>query len=447
MSDPCQQSSPLVEALDREIARRGHGTAAAVARALGKHRGWWHDRRRRGGDLRVAQLERAAAFLGLDLPAFVRGALDGSSQDASASTRSTSTSSPNASVASATAPGLHRPVGTPPALVEIAWRRILDDERDGGLGRAIVDELDGLRHHDAAAAWRQAESLVHDVRSDLLPDLLGVAGSTARSMFRIEQAEHLLFEAIQMARHAGREHPDLYQRMGYVLGEKQEFQAALHLAEYASVLHLRRRDPVSVSRALVDQAQWLYHLQRFHESIECATAALPELQDRCARNSCTAWQCIAGSRSALGQFDRALSALQSSDALAANADLDETARARIGWSKAQAQARTGLFEDSVRTMKLVVSHFRSRHLGEAALASCDLAAIQVSMGSLAEASSTIRGMRALIEPLQRHRRISDSLRQLLTLEQAALTVKAIVQVRETLATLRSDSVQWPSLSV
>jgi tetratricopeptide (TPR) repeat protein len=411
----------VVRTLDEEIRGRDWGAIRGVDRAVGRERGWWQNRVK-AGDLDLRQLLTVLGHLGLEPARFLRKALGGE-------------------------PGweLDRPRGEPPEIVVRAWERVRAGKEGKGVGRDYLDSLDERRYEEPWEVERLVLQDVDDVELPLLPRLLGVAGSALRLAFRQDEAEHAIHAGIGIARE-GKDAlavGDLLQRLSYVVADRGEHAEALRIAEKAAILYLRAGDRLGVAKALVDQGIWLYYLDRLREAITTFETALRDLPDCEKRNRFSALQVSGLCHQNLGEIEKALQYLK----LAAELTPDKNAEGKLLWLRSSIHRDLGQLDEAMRHLVRTVEIFRDLHHGEAALATCDLARIQLLRGWPADAWRTATTTRALLEPLRHNKIISAALGDLLRCGQAGLTLALVEQVRARIESERRRRRGWQLLRV
>lgn len=145
-------------------------------------------------------------------------------------------------------------------MVAKAWERIRDGAEGPGVGETFLDSLDDQRYSAPARAFQLAEGAVELVELDLLPRLLGIAGSALRLMLRLDEAEHAIHAGLRIYRE--RKNPsgaaESLQRLAYVVADRGDHRQALHIAEKAVLLHAQTGNLEHVARASVDRGIWLF---------------------------------------------------------------------------------------------------------------------------------------------------------------------------------------------
>jgi tetratricopeptide (TPR) repeat protein len=415
----------LVEALDAEIRRRGHGAIREVDRAAGYSEGWWQHRAA-SGDIGLRQLLKVLRHLGLHPAGFVRRVFGRDEE-----------------------PELDRPRGTPPEIVVKARERLRSGEEGSGVGQTYLDTLDERRYHEPQEVVRLTLWAVDHVELALVPRLLGVAGSALRLSILLDEAEHAIHAGIEIAGERGARATvaSLLQRLAYVVADRGNRAQALRLAERAALIFLRIGDRAGLAKATVDQGIWLYYLLRFEESIEAHRVALDQLPADSERYRFTAFQCLGLNYRELSQPQEALRYAKEAENVAVRAGIEEWARNRLFWLQAQIHADLSDLDQAALLLSAVVESFRVLHPGEAALATCELVRVHIRRNQPEEAHLAATSMRALLEPLRHNKIISAAIADLLRCGRAGLTLALVERVQARIEDERKRHQQmWRSLT-
>jgi tetratricopeptide (TPR) repeat protein len=414
-------SALLVEALDREIRSRGYGSISQLERALDEQTGWWHYRRR-NGDLRLQDLLAVLEHLGLHPIAFLRRHL----------------STPEGL-------DLDRPCGEAPPIVEKAWDRVIQGQDAPGVGDDFLEALDRRRDHDPETALKLAEASIPVVELKRLPRLLGIAGSAQRLLLLLDEAEHTLHAAIQMAYEQGDLvcFGNLLRRFSYVALDRGHRATALALAERASVHLLRGGDFEGLAKVAVEQGLCLSYLDRDEEAFQCFQTALARLPEDALRYRCAALQNMARVYENQGQLESALRCLAEAEKL--SEAMGARHRAKLLWLRARLLIKLDMHAEAAELLWDVVNTMRSCHLGEAALATCDLVQVQLKLRAPREAYLTATSMRALVEPLHNSKVITAALAELLRAGQEGLTLALVERIKRQIESERRQGKIWLSL--
>lgn len=418
-----RNASPLFEALDQELRRRPYGTISAMERALGWSTGWWHGRIR-AGDVSTRHMLAILDFLGLDPVAFVRR-----------------------QVGSPHGLELDRPQGEKPEIVERAWERYHSGDDGSGVGQAFIQSLERKRDHDPAGVLSLAESAVSMVELRLLPQLLGVAGSSLRLLWRLEEARRVIHSGLKLASALGddRSLGSLLQRIGYVIADTGDFEEALRMADMAAARYMRAGEHQALGPALIDQGIWLYNLGRLKESMRIHRAALQLLDPEERRNRIAGFQYLSLSCLQLGDLEDAYAFLRR--AREETGEAADWAGSKLDWLEGNILCELGELEKAEALLAGAMEHFKEVHLGEAALLTCDLIKVRLLQGQYLPAYETAREMLTLLEPLKDNEIISAAIADLLRNGQAGLTLALVENVNAQIEGQRRLRLQWGSLRI
>ncbi len=414
----------IIQALDQEIRGRGHGAIVAAERATG-HRGSWWQHRVMSGEIKVSQLLSLLDHLGLDPVAFIRRVLG--AEDSLE---------------------LDRPRGRPPEVVGKARQRLVSGDEGKGVGETYLATLDRQRYHEPREVAEQTLWAVDHVELALLPRLLGVAGSTLRHLFQLDEAEQAIHAGLEIARQRDDRATvaNMLKRLSYVVGDRGDRAGALRISERGALAYLRLGDRNGLAKATVDQGIWLHYLSRFEESIETHKAALDLLPESCARHRCTAYQTLGANCRELGEPREAMKYLTEAEKVAAAGGLEKWAAAKLDGLRARVHVDLGELESAAALLSAVVDTFRELHPGEAALATCDLVRVQLLLEQPEDAYLAAMSMRALLEPLRHHKLISAAIGDLLRCGRESLTLALVEGVESRIEDERQrDQETWQAL--
>ncbi len=397
-----EMSRRLLQALDRELRKLRRGAITELERSvLGVKdtNGWWQNRVK-AGYINTAQLFAVFDFLKLDPVRFMREAVgqeDGLE--------------------------LHRPRGEAPEIVRRAWQRFhAGDDAFGSVKEDLLQSLDRMRYEHATKAARIAEEVVDYCPVELLPRLLGVTGSCWRLLARLDPAEHAIIAGLQIAKLQGNRAAlgALFQRLAYVFWERAKPEAALTLAERATTAHLRCGNPVAVAKTLVDQGIWLNLLARQEEAIAVQEIALKWLPQEEKHNRFAAFQNIGLNYRELGKTELALR--YSDQAMVEVVGLPKVEHDRAKWLRGNLRADLGELEEAVALLEEAVKGLAQAHLGDMALAACDLVRVHLSRGQPRAAFRAATVFRRLVEPLRDNKTVSTAIADLLRNGEDGLTL-------------------------
>ncbi len=399
----------IVKTLDSEIRSRGHGTIKQITELVRRKGGWW-SQRVTAGDMDVSQMMRIISFLGLDPVRFMRRV-----------------SSPETWLE------VDRPFGEQPEIVRKAWNRLKADS-PGDIGLGYLEELDKLRYREPRETVRQAASIVNHVQLDLLPLLLGIAGSAYRRWnVQLDAAEHSILAGIRIchARSVGEKSvAQLLLRLAYVQADRGEHASALRIAEKSMTLSMRVGDHEGFLRALVNQGSWLSYLGQYQDAVAALEVALRWLPEHQERHVFSALQILGVCHRELGEVKKALGFVQEAEKLPSATE--DWARDRLVWLRANICADLGQLEESSRLLYEVLESFSKINLGEMALVACDLVRVEILRGAFAEAFKVAQRLLRLVEPLRHNRVIGAAIADLLRNGERGLTLALIRKVRSRL---------------
>ncbi len=403
-----ETSRRLIEALDDEVRSLGRGSITEMELALGRKetKGWWQGRVKRGY-VTSAQLFGIFEFLGLNPARFIRQVLGNEGELE-----------------------LHRPKGDPPEIVHRAWARFHDDGGlEGTLGKDTVTTLDRMRYEEPQRAIDQATALIKYCPRELVPHLLGVAGSAWRLLVQLDKAEHAICAALQMAQRLDDDQMvgELLQRLSYVLLERGELEVALGAAERASSFHLRCDNIEGVGKTLVDQGIWLRALGKREAAISVLRLALKLLPEEERHNLAGALQTLGTCFRELGEPEIALEYAFQAEELTPG--LPRVVADKVKWLRANAWADLGKLSEAEELLRSVVRNLAEVHLGEMALATCDLMRVYLMDGRITEAFEAATALRALVEPLRENKIASAAIAKLLRDGETGLTLALAEEVR------------------
>ena len=425
MIDKQKTARDFIQAIDAELERRGWGSIARMERALGvEDQGWWQNRRR-SRDLYIGPMMQILDHLGLDPVLFMRKVVgyQGGVE-------------------------LDRPHGKPPEFVQLAWKRFREvDAEAGTLDPGSLRLLDRMRFEKPQEAVDQAVSWIEFCPRDVLPSLLGAAGSALRFLIRLDEAEHALYAAVRMAEELADQQTlgELLQRLAYVVFEKNEKERALSLAEMATMAHLRCANRIGVGRSLVDQGQWLRSLGRYQQAIAVQRMALEWLPEEEQHNRAAAFLELAQTRRALGQVEEAFKSLELAEVEAAT--LPRLEQHRTKWLRAMLCADQGDLNRASSLLEEVVDGLHSIHLGFMGLAVCDLVIVEIQRENLSAALQSRKKLLPLMEPLQQYKTASQAIVDLLEATQGTLTLALAQDIKSRIESELRNRILWQRLWV
>ncbi len=290
------------------------------------------------------------------------------------------------------------------ALMEKVRRRLASPPAAQGTashGSEYLETLDCLRYIDARAARAQALTAVGLVQIELLPRLLGVYGSTLRSLNRLRGAEKAISYGLQLAREAGdiEAVAELWQRLAHVPAHRSEYRFALTLSHRAMRIYARNGDFPSMAKALVDQGIWLFYQGEHRESIQLAKTALQHLPsfEAFRRSHVTGHQLLGLNYLELAAFDRAKSAARKAREAAEGAE--PWVVSGVLWLEAKVALAEEDYSTAEAALRQAVDVFLPVSPLDAGLASVELLRALLLQGRAADAHAEAKAMARLVEPL------------------------------------------------
>lgn len=414
--DETEVTERLLDAIDAEIRNRGRGTATAVARHLGMiARGWWRLAYKRRS-VTLEQCRRICDFLRLDFSGLACAA-DGP---------------PIVMI---------RPNTGVPPLVDRAAERVRQCV-GGALKASDVARLEELRFTDARVAFIEAKCDIEAAPFELIPDLLGVAGSAAHRLLD-PQSYGLIYGALWIAKREGVDAPvgALYQRASYLYGSRGDYTEALRITRFAIQRHIEQDHPLGYAKAMVDQGLWLSRCGRYRESEKALFTALPLLPVSEHRNRSAVWELLALKNIEEGAMDSATVHLERATTEANY--LEPDVGMKIRWIHARMFFEQRRYHQAARVMESVVDHFIMTSQGDAVLAACDLVSALLHAGELEAARQAIDGLIPLLNTLRHYPLISAALLRLAIARNQGLRLEVIQSVRKDIAAAQKIPGEWP----
>lgn len=340
------------------------------------------------------------------------------------------------------------PTGPEPEIVDRANDRI-KSARPGSIPRLHLMELDTLRYDEPQKAADRTLAALEFVDTQDVSFALGIWASSQRMLMNIEDATHALLAGLKIADTSQdlRARGDLLQRLATVVSDCGEHAEALTLATQATDAHARAGDLEAVGQTLVDRGEWLLYLGRFKESIAMHRQALPLLARNDDIHRVTAWQDIGLCFHAQGSFEEAAHALR--EAWRSADSIGILNQSKLAWLEAVIDFSLGDHEKSEEKLCDVVVTFSGIHLGEAALATVDLAEVQLAAGKLIASYASAQAILPFITKLSAQNRVVKAAEHILAdlarQGEAAITVQVVGNLRELLGDLKKERHLWRSL--
>lgn len=388
----------IVNTLDIEIRRRGRGSIKRVTDLVGRGDSWWRQRLE-AGDMDVSQLMNILGDFGMSPIRLLRevGADDGLAID--------------------------RPTGGPPPIVEKAWDRFAS-KKHGDMGAGYLKDLDQRRYREPEEVIECAHAIIDHVKIRLLPSLLGIAGSAYRLWnIRLDDAAHSILAGVEMCQRMqglDTEESKLLLRLAYVMADRGSHASALTLTERAMVLALRCGDGNAFLRALTNQGMWLHYLGRHDEAIATFKLTLGWLPKTEHRHIFTSLQWLSLCCREAGATEEAIKYLDMAEST--DVDLHGWAQEKMLWLRANLNADLGDLDEAAGLLTQVVEAFSRVHLGEMALAACDLVGIELRRGNEEVAYEVACRLRLLVEPLRHNAIVNAAVATLLRNGSEGLTL-------------------------
>jgi len=395
--------------LREQMRTAGHGTIGELEAAVGKRPGWLRNRRRLNS-FETGELVDVLDCLGLDPARFFRRAWrrvdDGSHL-------------------------VERPPGRPPPIVTRVRRRLEDETPRRQIGRAYLEELDRLRYEEPRRVVELAEDAVPHLAPELLPRLLGVAGSAYRILVELDLAEHAILAGLEIARERGedgRVTGELLQRLAYVVGDRGEHGPALRIAERAMAAYMIAGDLAGVGKTLVVQSMLLYYLDRAREAAAASEVALRYLPDSEQRHRFSALAYLGFAYLALG--DPPTAARYAGEARKFSSGMSPLFLGKLIWLQGLICVELEQLDRAEEHLREVVEVFQAiNQPGETALVTTDLVRVLLKRGRRLEAHQTAQTMLPLLAPRRSNQILSGAIADLLRHGTAGLTLELVERVR------------------
>ena len=418
-----QDAERLVNALDQEIRSRKRGTIGAINTALGYSHSWWQQRVI-SKDITVKQLLQVLDHLGLDPVKLVRqviGSDDGLE--------------------------LNQPQGQVPELVVTAERRFEKGKEGLGVGLKWIKTLDERLLKDHQEVIGLVQWGIEHVELKWLPRLLRTLASAWFLAVDLDDAHHAAQAGIRMAKQRN----DLAELgkqqclLSYIVANLGDLDEALNIAERAFFSSLKAGKREAAGGALVAEGTWLFYLNQLPEALEVLEYAERFLPAKSSRERLAAVQISGLVYQKLGDLSMALKKLEEAEAVML--DKYPWDEAKLLWLRARIYADDEQHATSVECYQGVVEFFLEHHLGEAALATCELVRVQLQIDRAVDAYATAEKMRALVEPLRHNKIISAAIADLLRSGQKGLTLALVDRLIAKLKSERQSKQNWFALRI
>ena len=290
-----------------------------------------------------------------------------------------------------------KPAGSPPSAVQAALRRFRSSpprarSEPTADEFAVLTRIDRTRYDSPGKAIRQAENAIETIAVDLIPQLLGVLGSSYRMKISyLDDAEHAIRAGLDLAKNDLGIRGDLLQRLGYVLGERGQFHSALRIARSALSVHADHGNLARVGQCLVDTGVFRFHLEDYEGAIQAQESALVWVAEGDLVHRCAALQGLGLYYQRLNQTHKAHRYCGQASELAET--LGQTAQIRLQWLQASIENDLKNFTSAEGHYRRVLEHFRLQHSPpDIALVSLDLVRMLLEVGRKGEAKRLARSM-------------------------------------------------------
>ncbi len=301
-------------------------------------------------------------------------------------------------------------------------------------------ELDGLRGNDPKRAVRKLKAALKRAEPRWIPRLLGAYGSALRALARLDQAIEALHYALLIAEdHDDRGVcADLLQRLGVAYAYTGNHAFGLLFAKEAAYEYRMAGDLRGEGRSWVDQGLRYLNLDRLADAGAASKAALGCLPQDESRNRYSAHHTLALVYQHQGQIRQAAEAARCAEELAPI--LAEDLTAGLHTIKAELAAAAGDYGPAEQEFAAATEAYRTISPIDAALASVDLARIQVLRARLGQAEETVKSMAAFLEPLKENAVVTEAILQLvrLVLTGSELTLRVLDRLRHVLEEERAQ---------
>jgi tetratricopeptide (TPR) repeat protein len=237
------------------------------------------------------------------------------------------------------------------------------------------------------------------------------------------------------------------QRAASIVGDRGNFGDAFSLAREATDWHLLGGNMVGVGRTFVDRGMWLYYLENYQEAIAMQERALHALPATELRYRFAALQ-------GLGLYHKALGDLETAQHFSEQAGtegegLGVLLTGKQTWLHASIYADRGAYDEAEALLEEVTTVFADIHTGEQALATIDLAEVQLKAGKSADAFFSAQALLPLLTPLGAQNKIvraaEHALRELASRGAGAMTAGLVTHLRDLVKSIRRERALWRSL--
>ena len=338
------------------------------------------------------------------------------------------------------------PNSAPPAVLGQAQAR-LNSTRPGSIPRSHLTQLDALRTDEPWHVAEGVEAALPHIEHDDVPYALGVWASAQRLLLALDDATHALLTALLWAQDL-ESRGDLLQRLARVVSDTGNYAHSLEISCIATDTYARAGNVSRVGQTLVDRGERHFYLNEYHAAIALHAEACPLLAETDFTHRATTWQGRALCYQALGQLEEAQKCISAAQTYANQ--LGTTNRTKLLWLEATIDCSRGELSASEGKLISVVEIFRKIHLGETALASIDLAHVQLIAGKAKDAHASAASILPLLTPLSGRNAIvraaESYLVELARHGASRMTTESITKLRGIVERLQRERHSWRSLA-
>lgn len=290
------------------------------------------------------------------------------------------------------------PESPAPEIIATAYRRLASTE-EGSIARSHLEALDALRFEKPLTTLDSATVALSFVAHVDVPFALGVWASAQRQLAYFEDATHALVAGLTIAKERGdlSAEGNLLRRLSYIIADAGQYGDAVAVATLATDALAQAGNRPAIGKSMVDRSAWMFYLDRFEDVVAMVDRAIPLLAEDDSLYQVTARQYLSISHNALGDPTKASRYIREAWSFAGN--LSTTTKSKLAWLEALIDAGQGAFELSEQRLCRVVSTLAGIHCGEAALATVDLAEVQLRAGKPKSAFESTQRILPFITPL------------------------------------------------
>jgi tetratricopeptide (TPR) repeat protein len=258
--------------------------------------------------------------------------------------------------------------------------------------------LDELRHDNPRAALRKTLTALESAGCRWRPALLAVYGSVRRALGHLDQALDALHHSLELARQRGdrRLLAEALQRLGVAYAYRGNQELGLFYGKQAWIEHRLAGDETGEGRSLVDQGARFTHLGLLEDAVTAYRLAVRILPDREVYNRFGAYLGLALHTRKLRRLGEALAYARQGEKLASQVG---PSVAYLYTTTAGILAELGNHAEAERSFTKALELFVVHSPIDAALASVDLARVQLARGRTDAANDTLKAMARFVEKL------------------------------------------------